>query len=103
MRWISDGHHCEGRCLLRELPDRKSTRLNSSHQITSYAAFCLKKKTKLRPMPKYALRELAQRAGAFSEADPIPVATRHVPRDLALPAANLFRLPSVATPTRALP
>src|SRR5438552_13833212 len=26
------------------LPDRKSTRLNSSHQITSYAVFCLKKK-----------------------------------------------------------
>src|SRR5438552_9153125 len=25
-------------------PDRKSTRLNSSHQITSYAVFCLKKK-----------------------------------------------------------
>src|SRR5258708_21034137 len=25
-------------------PDRKSTRLNSSHQITSYAAFCFKKK-----------------------------------------------------------
>src|SRR5258708_14328003 len=25
--------------------DRKSTRLNSSHQIISYAAFCLKKKT----------------------------------------------------------
>src|SRR5258708_17204568 len=24
--------------------DRKSTRLNSSHQIISYAAFCLKKK-----------------------------------------------------------
>src|SRR5438552_9198512 len=30
--------------------DRKSTRLNSSHQIISYAAFCLKKKpTKYRP------------------------------------------------------
>src|SRR5258708_29389568 len=29
----------------RELPlDRKSTRLNSSHQIISYAVFCLKKK-----------------------------------------------------------
>src|SRR5258708_26752524 len=28
---------------LREL-DRKSTRLNSSHQIISYAVFCLKKK-----------------------------------------------------------
>src|SRR5258708_19854178 len=25
--------------------DRKSTRLNSSHQIISYALFCLKKKT----------------------------------------------------------
>src|SRR5258708_18894713 len=29
----------------REL-DRKSTRLNSSHQIISYAVFCLKKKKK---------------------------------------------------------
>src|SRR5438552_10875156 len=27
----------------RDPPDRKSTRLNSSHQITSYAVFCLKK------------------------------------------------------------
>src|SRR5258708_28626500 len=29
-------------CLLKR--DRKSTRLNSSHQIISYAVFCLKKK-----------------------------------------------------------
>src|SRR5438552_7569042 len=29
---------------LRLLLDRKSTRLNSSHQIISYAVFCLKKK-----------------------------------------------------------
>src|SRR5207244_11353445 len=28
--------------------DRKSTRLNSSHQIISYAVFCLKKKTEQR-------------------------------------------------------
>src|SRR5258708_26318125 len=28
----------------RHHPDRKSTRLNSSHQIISYAVFCLKKK-----------------------------------------------------------
>src|SRR5258708_37534496 len=28
------------------VPDRKSTRLNSSHQIISYAVFCLKKKKK---------------------------------------------------------
>src|SRR5438132_10792299 len=29
-----------------EVADRKSTRLNSSHTVTSYAVFCLKKKTK---------------------------------------------------------
>src|SRR5258708_23728641 len=38
------------RCSLQdvnpELEDRKSTRLNSSHQIISYAVFCLKKKKK---------------------------------------------------------
>src|SRR5574344_2484154 len=32
--------------LSNELLDRKSTRLNSSHQIISYAVFCLKKKKK---------------------------------------------------------
>src|SRR5207247_11158037 len=30
---------------LSELRDRKSTRLNSSHEWISYAVFCLKKKT----------------------------------------------------------
>src|SRR5258708_27218174 len=30
---------------VRSNRDRKSTRLNSSHQIISYAVFCLKKKT----------------------------------------------------------
>src|SRR5258708_28250569 len=29
--------------------DRKSTRLNSSHQIISYAVFCLKKKNHIQP------------------------------------------------------
>src|SRR3990170_2144644 len=29
--------------------DRKSTRLNSSHQIISYAVFCLKKKNGVKP------------------------------------------------------
>src|SRR5258708_9692563 len=36
-----------GPCTYRQAgatPDRKSTRLNSSHQIISYAVFCLKKK-----------------------------------------------------------
>src|SRR5258708_26281922 len=33
----------DGACAARQI-DRKSTRLNSSHQIISYAVFCLKKK-----------------------------------------------------------
>src|SRR5258708_11562290 len=39
-------HSCMGRKLVKERNDRdrKSTRLNSSHQIISYAVFCLKKK-----------------------------------------------------------
>src|SRR3712207_6941778 len=32
-----------------EVADRKSTRLNSSHANISYAVFCLKKKTFIRP------------------------------------------------------
>src|SRR5258708_28747399 len=35
--------------------DRKSTRLNSSHQIISYAVFCLKKKKKKRMPTKMDL------------------------------------------------
>src|SRR5260221_13855788 len=33
--------------LVRRHQDRKSTRLNSSHTVISYAVFCLKKKKKL--------------------------------------------------------
>src|SRR5258708_20992159 len=48
----TDELHCSRQRLLRddvsqqflERQDRKSTRLNSSHQIISYAVFCLKKK-----------------------------------------------------------
>src|SRR5258708_28368472 len=46
-----DPFHCsplpKPHCLMwrhRVFLDRKSTRLNSSHQIISYAVFCLKKK-----------------------------------------------------------
>src|SRR5256885_3573742 len=35
-----------GRTRLVAIADRKSTRLNSSHLVISYAVFCLKKKTK---------------------------------------------------------
>src|SRR5258708_26035230 len=38
--------------------DRKSTRLNSSHQIISYAVFCLKKK-KLSGMKTYQIARIA--------------------------------------------
>src|SRR5437867_5174394 len=45
-------------------PDRKSTRLNSSHRTISYAAFCLKKKR----AQAYALRAFAAAVGAGSGA-----------------------------------
>src|SRR5258708_14075623 len=40
------GVACQGQptAIMRRILDRKSTRLNSSHQIISYAVFCLKKK-----------------------------------------------------------
>src|SRR5438034_6492176 len=37
---------CAGTLDLAATLDRKSTRLNSSHTVISYAVFCLKKKTK---------------------------------------------------------
>src|SRR2546426_5132906 len=40
------GHVGSAARALRALRDRKSTRLNSSHLVISYAVFCLKKKTK---------------------------------------------------------
>src|SRR5260221_3575733 len=36
------------RCPCRSSQDRKSTRLNSSHTVISYAVFCLKKKKRNR-------------------------------------------------------
>src|SRR5258708_18162709 len=41
---VVTGDLTEARDVARALIDRKSTRLNSSHQIISYAVFCLKKK-----------------------------------------------------------
>src|SRR2546426_6605496 len=37
--------------ILKERVDRKSTRLNSSHLVISYAVFCLKKKKKQEGTP----------------------------------------------------
>src|SRR5256885_7343049 len=48
--WIDDSSGAIGKSYgLRTTPhmvDRKSTRLNSSHLVISYAVFCLKKKKK---------------------------------------------------------
>src|SRR5215208_3580805 len=39
-------------------PDRKSTRLNSSHVAISYAVFCLKKKIKQREVPIWCKKQI---------------------------------------------
>src|SRR5438132_9213205 len=41
---FADISHWTPFLLLSVKPDRKSTRLNSSHTVISYAVFCLKKK-----------------------------------------------------------
>src|SRR5206468_10572388 len=43
---------------LRESQDRKSTRLNSSHDQISYAVFCLKKKKKKKDRVKIVQKEI---------------------------------------------
>src|SRR5438552_10183538 len=52
-RALDVGGELPGACA--DVGDRKSTRLNSSHQIISYAVFCLKKK-KNRPQHNQAIR-----------------------------------------------
>src|SRR2546426_2303432 len=45
---LRGGASGKDRCTTHGCQDRKSTRLNSSHLVISYAVFCLKKK---RPIP----------------------------------------------------
>src|SRR5256885_15324998 len=54
--WVARSNHSDENPLIRfqvfaydfqDVRDRKSTRLNSSHLVISYAVFCLKKKKKL--------------------------------------------------------
>src|SRR5256885_6561331 len=55
--------------LVFRLSDRKSTRLNSSHLVISYAVFCLKKK----------ILEQSERAGPLAGEDRrVPLACRFV-------------------------
>src|SRR5438132_5694353 len=51
--------HKHANCMLQEFAlDRKSTRLNSSHTVISYAVFCLKKKNKEKTYIKKANKKL---------------------------------------------
>src|SRR5476649_3007136 len=43
---------CVRRRWARNVPDRKSTRLNSSHTVISYAVFCLKKKNNIQVLDR---------------------------------------------------
>src|SRR5258708_30348233 len=45
-RFPDNRQRVQSRPVKHLVEDRKSTRLNSSHQIISYAVFCLKKKKK---------------------------------------------------------
>src|SRR5260221_14224906 len=49
-RWSDDAAHELRTPLTAIKTDRKSTRLNSSHTVISYAVFCLKKKNSARPI-----------------------------------------------------
>src|SRR3954467_2064187 len=71
--------------------DRKSTRLNSSHTIISYAVFCLKKKMDkpalvhscgFRPMPAVGITRRQQRARR------VAMAPAHVRGQLCAPAVS---------------
>src|SRR5260221_3515299 len=76
--------------------DRKSTRLNSSHTVISYAVFCLKKKNKQRAEQTDRLD--AQRRRAGEDTHPLP-AHRHLDqcrRDVR--AGRLYRLPRAMQP-----
>src|SRR5260221_1919170 len=50
-----------------DLADRKSTRLNSSHTVISYAVFCLKKKKNILQIGETASRHLWQSDESMGE------------------------------------
>src|SRR3954462_13123097 len=87
---------------LRRVLDRKSTRLNSSHTIISYAVFCLKKKTLDRrghddvldaelAIHQHLIDALLQLAGIDAHADFFFLMIRRPPRSTLFPYTTLFR------------
>src|SRR5260364_161975 len=91
-----------GPCWKRPAPssaDRKSTRLNSSHQIKSYAVFCLKKKNILDWHPKAYFLDSLVVDHHYGQAAPLLVRItfifflmiRRPPRSTLFPYTTLFR------------
>src|SRR2546426_310482 len=70
-------------------PDRKSTRLNSSHLVISYAVFCLKKKKKLRNTIMVTVHDVITFFLIF-----FFLMIRRPPRSTLFPYTTLFRSPN---------
>src|SRR5260363_355538 len=75
------------------LLDRKSTRLNSSHQITSYAVFCLKKKKQI--IPSVGMKHVREKRVSQHRARLFALffflMIRRPPRSTLFPYTTLFR------------
>src|SRR6516162_6587631 len=84
--------------------DRKSTRLNSSHLVISYAVFCLKKKSTKQPHREPGQRGVRTRRGVENDFRPLRSAgvlervlvffflmIRRPPRSTLFPYTTLFR------------
>src|SRR4051795_6896487 len=90
------------------LPDRKSTRLNSSHTLISYAVFCLKKNHQCARQPK---REKLWAIGATTSCKgPVHphqihffLMIRRPPRSTLFPYTTLFRSKSTRLNSSTLP
>src|SRR5256885_4024187 len=84
------------------LQDRKSTRLNSSHLVISYAVFCLKKKKQTRS--RHASRCLARYLHNHSTANRYPASGRRSRSDPPAsrePSLTWYHSPFARDPARA--
>src|SRR5256886_9089717 len=82
------------RRMSHEFPDRKSTRLNSSHREISYAVFCLKKKKIKHIQLAWSINVLFL---TYRQAGHKPAYIMHTFRNR--PYARLSSISRVATPT----
>ena len=71
----------------RKKSDRKSTRLNSSHTVISYAVFCLKKKKKKTPPtptppPRFPTHSVATLYNTYQFTHPVLVCINNITRSI---------------------